>query len=66
MSTPAPTIPASPVLGPSVTPKVIESYLRAVPPVDEVGAAERAGALATRSVKAGVQAGRPRPGDPDV
>ena len=48
---PATVLPASPVLGPSVTPKVIESYLRAVPPVDEVGAAERAAALSTRSVK---------------
>ena len=51
MSAPAPTIPAFPVLGTSVTPKVVESYLRAVPPVDEVGVTERAGTLATRSVK---------------
>lgn len=54
MSAPAPVLPpapASPVIGPSVTPKAVESYLRAVPPVDEVGAAERAAALAARSVK---------------
>ena len=54
MSAPAPLIPpapAPPVLGPSVTPKGLRSYLRAAPPVDEVGAAERAAALATRSVK---------------
>ena len=41
----------SPVLGPPVTPRVVESYLRAVPPVDEVGVSERAAALSTRSVK---------------
>ena len=48
-----PTIASSPILGGSVTPKVIESYLRAVPPVDEVGVAERARSLSTRSVKRG-------------
>ena len=51
MPSPATTTPASPILGPSVTPRTIDSFLRAVPSVDEVGVAERAGALATRSVK---------------
>ena len=54
MSAPAPALPPAPapsVIGPSVTPKAVESYLRAAPPVDEVGAAERAAALAARSVK---------------
>ena len=51
MSSPATTTPASPILGPSITPRTIDSFLRAVPSVDEVGVAERAGALATRSVK---------------
>ena len=51
MSSPATTAPASPILGPSVTPRTIDSFLRAVPSVDEVGVAERAGVLATRSVK---------------
>ena len=51
MSVPAATVADSPVLGPSVTPQVLESYLRAVPSVDEVGATERAAALSTRSVK---------------
>ena len=51
MSSPATTAPASPILGPSVTPRTIDSFLRAVPSVDEVGVAERAGVLSTRSVK---------------
>ena len=51
MSSPARTTPASPILGPSVTPRTIDSFLRAVPSVDEVGVTERAGALSTRSVK---------------
>lgn len=51
MSSPATTAPASPILGPSVSPRKIDSFLRAVPSVDEVGVAERAGALSTRSVK---------------
>ena len=51
MSSPATTVPASPLLGPSVTPRTIDSFLRAVPSVDEVGVTERAGALAARSVK---------------
>ena len=51
MTVPAATLPASPVLGPFVTPATLGSYLRSVPPVDEVGAAERAAALSTRSVK---------------
>ena len=51
MTVTAATVPASPVLGPSVTPKVVESYLRSVPSVDEVGVTERASALSTRSVK---------------
>ena len=51
MSAPATTAPASPILGPSVSPRTIDSFLRAVPSVDEVGVAERAGALSTRSVK---------------
>ena len=51
MSSPATTAPASPILGPSVSPRTIDSFLRAVPSVDEVGVAERAGALSTRSVK---------------
>ena len=51
MSSPATTAPASPLLGPSVSPRTIDSFLRAVPSVDEVGVAERAGALSTRSVK---------------
>lgn len=51
MPPPATLRPPSPVLGPSVTPKAVRSYLRAVPAVDEVGAAERAAALASRSVK---------------
>lgn len=51
MSTPATAASAKPVLGPSVTPAALESYLRAVPTVDEVAAAERAGALSTRSIK---------------
>ena len=51
MSSPATTAPASPLLGPSVTPRTIDSFLRAVPSVDEVGVTERARALATRSVK---------------
>ena len=41
MSAPAPALPPAPapsVIGPSVTPKAVESYLRAAPPVDEVGA----------------------------
>ena len=51
MSSPATTAPASPILGPSVTSRTIDSFLRAVPSVDEVGVAERAGVLSTRSVK---------------
>lgn len=51
MSVPAPIASTSSVLGSSVTPRAIESYLRAVPSVDEVGAVERAGALSTRSIK---------------
>ena len=51
MSSPATTAPASPILGPSVTPRTIDFFLRAVPSVDEVGVAERAGVLSTRSVK---------------
>ena len=51
MSTPIQTRAASPVLGSSVTAQAIESYLRAVPSVDEVGAVERAGALGKRSIK---------------
>ena len=51
MTSPATTAPASPILGPSVSPRTIDSFLRAVPSVDEVGVAERAGALSTRSVK---------------
>ncbi|MDE0168626.1 MAG: deoxyribose-phosphate aldolase [bacterium] len=51
MSFPAATVADSPVLGPPVTAQSVESYLRAVPPVDEVGVSERAGALSTRSVK---------------
>ena len=51
MSSPATTAPASPILGPSVSPRTIDSFLRAVSSVDEVGVAERAGALSTRSVK---------------
>ena len=47
----APLHPASPVIGPSVAPKAVRAYLRAVPTVDEVGAVERAAALASRSVK---------------
>ena len=50
MSAPATTAPV-PILGPSVSPRTIDSFLRAVPSVDEVGVAERAGALSTRSVK---------------
>lgn len=37
----APLYPASPVIGPSVTPKAIESYLRGPPLVNEVGAVLR-------------------------
>lgn len=51
MTVPAPTLPAQLLLGPSATPAIIESYLRSVPSVDEVGATERAAALTTRSVK---------------
>ena len=51
MSAPAPTIPASPILGTPTTPRTIDSYLAAVPSVDEVGVTERAAALSTRSVK---------------
>ena len=51
MSTPASTLRASPVLGASTSPRAIRSYLRSVPPVDEVGVAERAASLTTRSVK---------------
>ena len=51
MSLPAAAAADSAVLGPQVTPSVIGSYLRAVPPVDEVGVSERAAALCTRSVK---------------
>ena len=51
MSLPAATAADSPVLGRPVTPRVVESYLRSVPTVDEVGASERAAALSTRSVK---------------
>ena len=53
MSAPAaaPLYPAPPVIGPSATPKAVRAYLRAVPAVDEVGAVERAAALASRSVK---------------
>ena len=51
MSTPAPARSASPVLGSSVTPQVIQSYVRAVPSVDEVAAVERSGALSKRSIK---------------
>ena len=50
MSSPANTAPA-PIVGPFVSPRTIDSFLRAVPSVDEVGVAERAGALSTRSVK---------------
>ena len=51
MSTPAAVRPTSSILGSSATAQSIESYLRAVPSVDEVGAKERVGALATRSIK---------------
>ena len=51
MSLPAATAAETPLLGSSVTPRVIDSYLRAVPPVDEVGVSERAAGLSTRSVK---------------
>lgn len=51
MSLAAATAAGSPVLGHPVTPRVIGSYLRAVPAVDEVGVSERAAALSTRSVK---------------
>ena len=51
MSTPAPAPAASPILGSSVSPVSLESYLRATPSVDEVGAVERAAALSKRSIK---------------
>ena len=51
MSLAAATAAGSPVLGHPVTPRVIGSYLQAVPAVDEVGVSERAAALSTRSVK---------------
>ena len=51
MSLPAATAAETPLLGSSVTPRVIDSYLRAVPSVDEVGVSERAAGLSTRSVK---------------
>ncbi|MDH3294587.1 MAG: hypothetical protein OER95_09745, partial [Acidimicrobiia bacterium] len=45
-------VAAHQVLSPgSVTKRSIAAYLRAVPPVDEVGIAERTAELATRSVK---------------
>ena len=40
-----------PLLGPTPAAQAVRSYLQAVPPVDETGAAERAAALASRSVK---------------
>ena len=40
-----------PLLGPAPAAQAIRSFLGAVPPVDETGAAERAAALASRSVK---------------
>ena len=51
MASPASAHAASLVLGSSVTPQAIDSYLRAVPSVDEVGAVERAEALSKRSIK---------------
>lgn len=42
---------ASPVLGAAVSNAVVESFLRSVSPVDEVGVTERAASLSTRSVK---------------
>jgi deoxyribose-phosphate aldolase len=51
MSTPILARAASPLLGTSATPQALESYLRAVPSVDEVGATERVGALSKRSIK---------------
>ncbi len=51
MTTPALTRPAA-LLGASVvTPQTIASFLGAVPPVDQVGVAERVAGLATRSIK---------------
>lgn len=40
-----------PLLGPAPAAQAVRSFLGAVPPVDETGAAERAAALASRSVK---------------
>ena len=51
MTAPAATLSTAPVLGAAATPAVIESYLRSVPSVDEVGVTERAASLSTRSVK---------------
>jgi deoxyribose-phosphate aldolase len=46
------TRPATtPVLGPTVTPQAIASFLGSVPSVDEVGVSERVAALSTRSIK---------------
>ncbi len=45
------TAPAFPVLGVSTSRSAVESFLRSVPPVDEVGVTERAASLTTRSVK---------------
>ena len=49
MSTPAPL--TLPVLGTHVTPQVLNAYLEATPPVDEVAVHERVASLATRSIK---------------
>ena len=66
MSLPAATVADSPVLGPPVTAQSVESYLRAVPPVDEVGVSERAGAPVHPVGEAGVEARRARSRHPHV